>query len=45
MKQLFIIAFLTFGLTGFGQNDSKAEVLLTEVSNKIKAYKNRRWKK
>ena len=40
MKQLFIIAFLTFGLTGFGQNDSKAEVLLTEVSNKIKAYKN-----
>ena len=40
MKQLFIIAFLTFGLTGFGQNDSKAEVLLTEVSNKIKAYIN-----
>jgi len=40
MKRLFIIAFLTLGLTGFAQNDSKAEALLTEVSNKIKAYKN-----
>lgn len=40
MKRLFIIAFLTFGLTGFAQSDSKAETLLTEVSNKIKAYKN-----
>lgn len=40
MKRLFIIAFLTFGLTGFAQSDSKAEALLTEVSNKIKAYKN-----
>lgn len=40
MKRLFIIAFLTLGLTSFAQNDSKAEALLTEVSNKIKAYKN-----
>ena len=40
MKRLFIIAFLTLGITGFAQSDAKAEKLLTEVSNKIKAYKN-----
>ena len=40
MKNIIIIAFLTLGLTGFAQNDAKAEALLTEVSTKIKAYKN-----
>jgi len=40
MKRLFIIAFLTLGMIGFAQSDAKAETLLTEVSNKIKAYKN-----
>lgn len=40
MKRLLIIAFITLGFTAFSQNDTKAEVLLTEVSNKIKSYKN-----
>ena len=40
MKKLFIIAFLALGMTGFAQSDAKAEELLTEVSKKIKAYKN-----
>ncbi len=40
MKRLFIIAILTFGMTAFAQSDANAEKLLTEVSDKIKAYKN-----
>ncbi|MBC2846246.1 LolA family protein [Winogradskyella flava] len=40
MKRLFIITFLALGMIGFAQSDAKAEALLTEVSNKIKAYKN-----
>ena len=40
MKRLLIIAFITLGFTAFSQNDTKAEALLTEVSNKIKSYKN-----
>jgi outer membrane lipoprotein-sorting protein len=40
MKKLVLIAFLALGFTGFSQSDAKAEALLTEVSNKIKAYKN-----
>jgi outer membrane lipoprotein-sorting protein len=40
MKNLVVLAFLTIGLMGFAQNDAKAEALLTEVSTKIKAYKN-----
>ena len=40
MKKLFLMAFLALGFTGFSQSDAKAEALLTEVSNKIKAYKN-----
>ncbi len=40
MKKLIIVAFLALGFTGFTQNDAKAEALLTEVSTKIKAYKN-----
>ncbi len=40
MKKIFLIAVIALSFTGFAQNDSKAEALLTEVSNKIKAYKN-----
>lgn len=40
MKRLLILAFISLGFTGFAQNDAKAETLLTEVSNKIKSYKN-----
>ncbi len=40
MKRLLILAFITLGFTAFAQNDAKAEALLTEVSNKIKSYKN-----
>jgi len=40
MKNLIIIAFITFGFTSFAQNDAKAETLLKEVSTKIKSYKN-----
>jgi outer membrane lipoprotein-sorting protein len=40
MKKIFLIAFLTLGLTSFSQNDVKAEALLADVSTKIKAYKN-----
>ena len=40
MKKLFVLAFLTLGFTAFGQSDAKAEALLADVSNKIKAYKN-----
>ncbi|MDY2587992.1 LolA family protein [Winogradskyella aquimaris] len=40
MKKLIFLALMTFGVTGFAQNDAKAESLLTEVSNKIKAYSN-----
>jgi outer membrane lipoprotein-sorting protein len=40
MKNLIVLAFLTLGLASFAQNDAKAEALLTEVSSKIKAYKN-----
>lgn len=40
MKRFFIIAFLSLGMVAFAQNDAKAEELLTEVSKKIKAYKN-----
>lgn len=40
MKRLLIIAFITLGFTAFSQNDTKAEALLTEVSDKIKSYKN-----
>jgi outer membrane lipoprotein-sorting protein len=40
MKRLIVIAFIALGLTGFAQNDAKAEALLNEVSAKIKTYKN-----
>ncbi len=40
MKKLIVLAFLALGLTGIAQSDAKAEALLTEVSQKIKAYKN-----
>ncbi|MCT4628742.1 outer membrane lipoprotein carrier protein LolA [Winogradskyella sp.] len=40
MKKLFLIAFITLGITSFAQNDAKAEALLTEVSSKIKSYDN-----
>jgi outer membrane lipoprotein-sorting protein len=40
MKKLIFLALMTFGVTGFAQNDARAESLLTEVSNKIKAYSN-----
>lgn len=40
MKKLFVIAFLTLGLTAFAQSDAKAETLLKEVSTKIKSYNN-----
>jgi outer membrane lipoprotein-sorting protein len=40
MKNLIVFAFLTLELASFAQNDAKAEALLTEVSSKIKAYKN-----
>jgi len=40
MKKIFVIAFLALGLTALGQSDANAEALLTEVSEKIKAYKN-----
>ena len=38
MKKIIILTCLALGLTGFAQNDAKAEALLTEVSTKIKAY-------
>lgn len=40
MKKIIVLAFLAFGFTGVSQSDAKAEALLTEVSNIIKAYKN-----
>ena len=40
MKKLIIVAFIALGFIGFAQSDAKAEALLTEVSTKIKAYKN-----
>ena len=40
MKHLIITAFLALGYIGFAQSDAKAEALLSEVSTKIKAYKN-----
>jgi outer membrane lipoprotein-sorting protein len=40
MRNLIVLAFLALGLTGFAQNDAKAKALLTEVSTKIKAYRN-----
>ncbi|GAB4165605.1 MAG: outer membrane lipoprotein carrier protein LolA [Winogradskyella sp.] len=40
MKKIIFLALITLGFSGFAQNDAKAESLLTEVSNKIKTYKN-----
>lgn len=40
MKKIIVLAFLASGFTGVSQSDAKAEALLTEVSNIIKAYKN-----
>ena len=40
MKKLIVLAFIALGFTAFAQSDAKAEALLTEVSTKIKAYKN-----
>lgn len=40
MKNLIVITFLALGPAVFPQSDAKAEVLLTEVSTKIKTYKN-----
>jgi outer membrane lipoprotein-sorting protein len=40
MRNLIVLAFLAFAFTGFAQSDAEAEALLTEVSTKIKAYKN-----
>ena len=40
MKNLIVITFLALGPAVVPQSDAKAEVLLTEVSTKIKTYKN-----
>lgn len=40
MRNLIVVAFLASGLMGIAQSDAKAEALLTEVSTKIKSYKN-----
>lgn len=40
MKNIIVLAFLGLGCIGFSQSDAKAEALLTDVSNIIKAYKN-----
>lgn len=40
MKRIIVIIVLVFGYIGFGQSDASAKVLLNDVSNKIKAYKN-----
>lgn len=40
MKKLVLILSLAQGFSGLAQNDSKAESLLNEVSQKIKTYKN-----
>lgn len=40
MKRLVLILSLAIGFTSIAQNDAKAEALLNEVSNKIKAYNN-----
>lgn len=39
-KGLFILTFLAFGMLSFAQSDAKAELLLNDVSKKIKTYKN-----
>ena len=39
MKKLVLILSLAQGFSGLAQNDSKAESLLNEVSQKIKTYK------
>jgi outer membrane lipoprotein-sorting protein len=40
MKNLLIIAiFIAYSITGFAQNDSKATVILNEVSAKTKSFK------
>jgi len=40
MKKLVLIISLAIGFIGLAQNDTKAEALLSEVSEKIKAYNN-----
>ncbi len=40
MKKLIVLTILTFSLISFAQTDAKAKALLTEVSQKIKAYSN-----
>lgn len=40
MKKLVLILSLAQGFSGLAQNDTKAESLLNEVSQKIKTYKN-----
>jgi outer membrane lipoprotein-sorting protein len=40
MKKIIIVAFIALGFMSFAQSDTKAQALLTEVSTKIKAYKN-----
>ena len=40
MKKLVLILSLAQGFSGLAQNDSKADSLLNEVSQKIKTYKN-----
>ncbi|WP_339624714.1 outer membrane lipoprotein carrier protein LolA [uncultured Winogradskyella sp.] len=40
MNKLITLVFLAVGFIGFAQNDAKADLLLKDVSKKIKSYKN-----
>lgn len=40
MNRLITLVFLAVGCIGFTQNDAKADLLLKDVSKKIKSYKN-----
>ncbi|MDB9755687.1 outer membrane lipoprotein carrier protein LolA [Winogradskyella sp.] len=40
MNRLITLVFLAVGCIGFAQNDAKADLLLKDVSKKIKSYKN-----
>ncbi len=40
MKRIVVLLTLIISSTVFAQNDTNAKALLTEVSNKVKAYKN-----
>ncbi|MDC1504333.1 outer membrane lipoprotein carrier protein LolA [Winogradskyella sp.] len=40
MNRLITLVFVAVGCIGFAQNDAKADLLLKDVSKKIKSYKN-----